>query len=600
MLRKLLAGSMVVSLVAALALALAPQAGASGVTTHSWMATDAIALVDDPQLRALLEAHVDQVSAGAHFPDSGYANSAADPPIDTTYGEEAHWPRFSYAYLDQIRDDPDCGDLTDPDGPCAARIAHVLGAMAHGMGDEVWDWLFEPNAPDRGESYVPPGLAIYGFGTGGLELQLDMIAIGDHGRLTTPNLPSWPAQGDLLSVFHGIGRTDIVGQDLLNGDRSMRVVRNGERLFTGFFHDKITENMPWTAAHLITAPGGIRFAATAIAAAYESMWGRLLGDQPPTEVSITYPADGQQDVPRTGWDRASFQPGSSPDRGGAETRIAAVLSGSLPYRPLVSSPGTIPSELPPGAMTLTEADTGTPVPLRAGYPRIVPYNPEAGEHTIAIQPDGNLAACTRYRVSVTDQLIDGAGEPVVPYSWTFRTKGCPGVRVRPDAQIRVGDDGVWMGWDVYSTNGADQNRSTTAPVGGTAEFTMRFRNDGNRTERFTLKGQQPLAGFGVRYFDAAGTDITRGVRLGTYRTAPVAPRGEAVVRLEVEVRANAAPGASITRRIKAFSSVDPRVKDAVTATVTEGAAPEVGPPPDVELTPAAYAGLAPAIICELD
>ncbi len=114
------------------------------------------------------------------------------------------------------------------------------------------------------------------------------------------------------------------------------------------------------------------------------------------------------------------------------------------------------------------------------------------------------------------------------------------------------------------------------------------------------KGQQPLAGFGVRYFDAAGTDITRGVRLGTYRTAPIAPRGEAVVRLEVEVRANAAPGASITRRIKAFSSVDPRVKDAVTATVTEGAAPEVGPPPDVELTPAAYAGLAPAIICELE
>ncbi len=129
MLRKLLAGSIVVSLVAALALALAPQAGASGVTTHSWMATDAIALVDDPQLRALLEAHVDQVSAGAHFPDSGYANSAADPPIDTTYGEEAHWPRFSYAYLDQIRDDPDCGDLTDPDGPCAARIAHVLTAL---------------------------------------------------------------------------------------------------------------------------------------------------------------------------------------------------------------------------------------------------------------------------------------------------------------------------------------------------------------------------------------------------------------------------------------------------------------------------------------
>ncbi|MCB1007073.1 MAG: Ig-like domain-containing protein, partial [Acidimicrobiales bacterium] len=507
--------------------------------------------------------------------------------------------RFSYAYLDQIRDDPGCGDLTDPNGPCAARIAHAMGSMAHGMGDEVWDWLFEPNAPDRGESYIPPALANQGFGTGGIELQMDMIAIQDHGRPTQPPLPDWPAQGDLLSVFHGIGRNDIVGQDLLNGQESMAFVRDGERFLTRFFHDHMTENMPWTAAHMITAPGGIDFAATAIAAAYESMWGRLLGDQPPTEVSVTYPADGQEDVPRLGWDRPTFLPGSSENRGGAETRIAAVLSGSLPYRPSVNSPGTIASQLPAGAMTLTEADTGTPVPLRAGYPKIVPYNPEAGEHTIAIQPDGNLAKCTRYRVSVTEALIDGAGEPVVPYSWTFRTKGCPGVRVRPDAQIRIGDDGVWMGWDVHSTNGADQNRATTAPVGSTTEFTMRFRNDGNRTERFKLKGQKPLAGFGVRYYDAAGTDITRGVRLGTYRTSPVAPRGEVVVRMRIEVRAAAGPGGTITRRIKAFSSIDRRVKDAVTATVTEGAAPELAPAPGFELSPATYRALAPSIICEL-
>ena len=71
MLRKLLAGFVVVALAIGLAVGLAPTAEASGVTTHSWMATDAIALVDDPQLRALLEAHVDQVSAGAHVPDSG-------------------------------------------------------------------------------------------------------------------------------------------------------------------------------------------------------------------------------------------------------------------------------------------------------------------------------------------------------------------------------------------------------------------------------------------------------------------------------------------------------------------------------------------------
>ena len=46
MLRKLLAGFMVVALAVGLAVGLAPGAEASGVTTHSWMATEAIALVD--------------------------------------------------------------------------------------------------------------------------------------------------------------------------------------------------------------------------------------------------------------------------------------------------------------------------------------------------------------------------------------------------------------------------------------------------------------------------------------------------------------------------------------------------------------------------
>ncbi|MCB1004456.1 MAG: Ig-like domain-containing protein [Acidimicrobiales bacterium] len=597
MLRKLVAGCTGVLVALGAFGVLADRAGASGVTTHAWMAMEAVNRVEDPQLRALLEANIDQISSGGHFPDSGYANPQKG--FDSTYGEEAHWPRFSYAYLDQIRDDPSCGDLTAPNGPCAARIAHAMGAMAHGVGDEVWDWLFEPQAPDRGESYIPPALANLGFNDGGLELQMDLIAIGDHARPTQPPLPDWPAPDRLLGVFADIGRTDIEAQDLLNGQESMLFVRDGERFLTRNFHDHITTNMPWTAAHMITAAGGIEFAATAIAANYESMWGRLLGDQPPTEVAITYPADGQQEVTRFGWDRATFLPGSAPTRGGAETRIVAVLSASLPYRPNVNSPNNISATLPPGAMTLTEAATGTPVPLRSGYPRIVPYTPEAGEHTIAIQPDGNLAKCTEYRVSVTEALIDGAGEPVVPYSWTFTTKGCPGVRARPDAQVRVGDDGVWMGWDVFSRNGADQNRSVTTPTGSTATFTMRFRNDGNRWERFTLKGQKPLAGFGVRYYDEAGTDITRGIRLGTYRTAGVRPGDEVLVEMRVEVRANAGPGASITRRIKAISSVDRAARDAVTATVTQGAEVELAPTPGFEPTEATYRALAPGIVCLL-
>ena len=122
------------------------------------------------------------------------------PPGD--YGEEAHWQRFVDAYIERIKARPDCGLLTDPNGPCAPEIAHLMGVAAHGMGDEVWDWLFEPYGPDLGETYVPPDLAAF-IGTGGLEFQMDVMAIVDHGRPTDPT-PAEPSIDDLLGRVHGV------------------------------------------------------------------------------------------------------------------------------------------------------------------------------------------------------------------------------------------------------------------------------------------------------------------------------------------------------------------------------------------------------------
>ena len=49
-----------------------PAAHAAGFVTHAWMALEAIDRVQPPALRALLDAHRDQVRAGAEFPDGGY------------------------------------------------------------------------------------------------------------------------------------------------------------------------------------------------------------------------------------------------------------------------------------------------------------------------------------------------------------------------------------------------------------------------------------------------------------------------------------------------------------------------------------------------
>ena len=397
--------------VAALAVA-APSApvGAAGVTTHQWLGVSAIDRVDVPALQALLQAHVGQVRSGAGFPDGGYIPG-------TGHGEEAHWQRFTDAYADIIRAKPSCGDLTAPNGPCAAEIAHLMGVLAHGMGDEVFDWLFEPSSPDLDEYYLPDSLSAFQDG-GGQELVMDLVAIGWYGQGGTGPLPPLPSVPDLLAAFTAAGHEGATAEHLDLGQQYLNILDDVEEGWTPEHLPNVLAEMPWMSHNLVDGPGGVDFAAEAIAGQWEAMWGRLLGDQPPTEVSVTYPADGERRIPAGGWAR-TYQPGSAPGRGGARTRITAALTYSTPYVPASGGPG-IPSLLPEGAMTLTEVG-GDPVAPMAGYPKIVPYTPDPGEHLIDFQPAADLAPCTWYRVDVTAALIDAAGEPVIPSAWEFRT-----------------------------------------------------------------------------------------------------------------------------------------------------------------------------------
>ncbi|OWY60457.1 hypothetical protein B7486_69080, partial [cyanobacterium TDX16] len=236
----------------------------------------AVERVDDPELRALLEANLGQVEGGAQWPDSGYLNRDLGT-AGGDYGEEAHWQRYVDAYAEQIRDDDACGDLTDPDGPCADRIAHLMGSLAHGIGDEVWDWLFEPQGPDRGESYLPPGLDQV-FSTGGLEVQMDICAISRYGRTSVPDTPPVPGTDAMVDAFAAVGRDDITVSGIEAGKVGMSVLRGAESVIAPIYASDIATNMPWTSANLVTAPGGIDFGAAAIAPQMESMWAALLGE----------------------------------------------------------------------------------------------------------------------------------------------------------------------------------------------------------------------------------------------------------------------------------------------------------------------------------
>ncbi len=397
-------------LVVASVVGLAGQAGAAGVTTHRWMAETALDLLPDGDMKALLTANLASFQTGTAFPDNGYLGS-------NTYGETAHWQRYHDALIDAIRARPDCGDLTDAHGPCAELIAFALGVAAHGVGDEVWDWLFEPYGPDLDEYWTGVPTA----NDGGAETQMDLVAIGLYGVARPLSAPV--PDEDLVAQALGTAGQPGVSTDEFALLDSVGLLWDIEKGWSDAHLDEVLAAMPWMSDNLQTAPGGVDFAAVAIAGYWESLWGRLLGDQPATRVSITYPAPGQTGVPATGWDRASFQPGSSPGRGGAATRIAAVLTSARPY---TGASGGLPvtNDLPADSMTITDLSTGEPVPLKSGYPRSVPYSAHGGEHTIGTQPAENLDECTWYRVdvSVTAPVLDARGLAVTPHSWQFRTE----------------------------------------------------------------------------------------------------------------------------------------------------------------------------------
>ena len=87
-------------------------------------------------------------------------------------------------------------------------------------------------------------------------------------------------------------------------------------------------------------------------------------------------------------------------------------------------PVRAPAERAPrDAVRLRDLETGRSWPA-GGYPRIVPYNPEAGEHVIAFQPANDLAPCRWYEVETTTALVDARQRPVTLSAWRFQTSGC--------------------------------------------------------------------------------------------------------------------------------------------------------------------------------
>src|SRR5690606_33354481 len=233
------------------------------------------------------------------------------------------------------------------------------------------------------------------FNEGGAEAQMDVVAMAVHG-VPRPSTHRLPDVDLLLRAFEAAGLPAVTAdQFALNGLGEL--VWDLESLWAVDHLAPIQAAMPWMSANLISAPGGVDFGAAAIAGYWRSVWAHLLGEEHITEVSVTHPAPGQPDVPAPGW-RRHYQAGSPRTAGGAPARITAVLTDGLPYR-APGGPG-VSNQLPAGTLTVTDESTGQQLPVLSGYPRIVPYGADPGEHLVDVQPAVDLRPCHWYRVDV--------------------------------------------------------------------------------------------------------------------------------------------------------------------------------------------------------
>jgi hypothetical protein len=228
---------------------------ASGMTLHIWMAEKAAnEYVQIPELRAFLQDEAAAYKNGSIFPDSGYT-------INHPFGEYAHWHNFLNAYYDEINER--CPDLSTRS--CRKAFAHMLGSLAHSLGDVNFDRHFVTAEADndhggdidKAQTFTDPGC--------------DFLAILEHKRgFKIPDL-DLPVDV-LLGAFARGGEVSVTADEMKKGAAIQKLALVGEPLGSPFTYLYYKSKMPWAAKNYVDARGGVNDTARRIAYAWELVW----------------------------------------------------------------------------------------------------------------------------------------------------------------------------------------------------------------------------------------------------------------------------------------------------------------------------------------
>ena len=170
--------------------------------------------------------------------------------------------------------------------------------------------------------------------------------------------------------------------------------------------------------------------------------------------------------------------------------------------------------------------------------------------------DTNVAGAHAFTV----RAVDGDGNATsVTRNYQVAAPPVPG---RPDGMIRKRPGGRLVGSNIYGGSAKQGVRQAVSDRARSAGAVVRFQNDGNRTDAITVHGTDGSLAYRVRYF-AGGTDVTRRVTAGTYRTPSLLPGQVSRLRIKVTRTGVAEVGDHRTVRVRGRSVGDTQKRDAV-------------------------------------
>ncbi len=372
---------------AALWLGMAMPAWSGGMSMHMFQSDKAFARITEPDLKSLLTTHKDAWVAGTQYPDAGYSPGFLGKPSHI-WGEASHWAPFIMQYLAVVKEQCQGRYLTDPE--CGRLTAHLLGAAAHGMQDQVFDALFVPKvveADHRNQEATDTGL--------------DMVLLMEHNRKSFVPKHWYVPEQQLEEVYRRMGFTqEQANRSQIHSTSIISAAGNkGERIVAPLLYWHYKSLMPWGSRNYMRYPGGVEFGGKVTANLWNTLW-RRLNDQPlpPIPAVTVLPAENATGV--------------AIDKRNTDMQVSITFDRYV-----------VPYTVNRNSFQVVD-ERGHVVTGRVGL--FASANSATAEaNMIYFRPDEFLLPDTRYTVQLSGDILDEQGDSIFGlqgYSWQFTTE----------------------------------------------------------------------------------------------------------------------------------------------------------------------------------